>query len=681
MRTSKGLALLLCVSLLLLACDLSSAIRPPATGSTATPAGPAGTPTRLAAPTAAPTLPSKPSADPTTLTYDASGDPDTLDAAFDYETTGGGILQNLYDTLVFYNKDKADRFVPQLATSVPSQANGGISADGKTYTFQIRTGVKFHNGDTLTPADVAFTFQRGLLQGGLKSPQWLLFQPILGVAASPSGHNDITDLVDPSGQLADNPAALLKADPAKLAAACQAVTSAIVADNGANTVTFHLAQPWGPFLATLANAWGSVVDKKWIGANGGWDGDCKTWQNFYQSSADNLNQLHLGQQENGTGPYTLDHWTPGQEIVLKAFAGYWRTQPAWPGGPTGAPRLKTIVISFGSSQIGEQLADLRSGAADLIGPGTPPADWPSLDPIVGETCAEVSLCTAAASASNPLRVYKNLPAASRSDIFFNYNISGTTYTGSGLLDGAGIPPNFFTDVHVRQGFSYCFDWDAYLKQAQNGEGKQSFDLMLPGEIGANDQDPHYTHDPQKCELAFQGATLRSASGQSLWNTGFKLTIPYDTGNTQRQAVAEILAADLKAVNPKFVVLAASVSSANWFAARNGGSLPLFADLWQEDIHDPHDWLVPYVTGFYAQLQSMPRDVSGPLAGFINQGVQETDPEKRAAIYQQFNQAFYAAAPDILLTVQNNRQYEQRWVQGYYYNPIYSGFYFYALWKN
>jgi peptide/nickel transport system substrate-binding protein len=323
---------------------------------------------------------------------------------------------------------------------------------------------------------------------------------------------------------------------------------------------------------------------------------------------------------------------------------------------------------------------LRSGRADLIEPSTAPADWPQLDALVGETCAEVSLCAPSANASNPLRVFKNLPAGSRSDLFFNFNISGTAYIGSGLLDGAGIPSDFFTDVHVRRAFNYCFDWSTYLKQAQLGEGQQAIDVMLPGEIGYGDHDPHYTYDPTQCQAELRASSLKSAAGQSLWDTGFRLTIPYDTGNTQRQIIAQILARDLKAVNPKFVIVPQAVSPNDWFKARQASQLPLWTDLWLEDIHDPNGWVVTYVTGLFAQRQVLPPDLTRPLAVLINQGAQETDPVKRAAIYQQFNQAFYAAAPDILLTVQNNRQYEQRWVQGYYFNPIYSGFYFYALSK-
>jgi peptide/nickel transport system substrate-binding protein len=44
---------------------------------------------------------------------------------------------------------------PDLAESVPT-----TSADGKTVTVKLRSGVKFHNGDPLTSADVKYTFDR-----------------------------------------------------------------------------------------------------------------------------------------------------------------------------------------------------------------------------------------------------------------------------------------------------------------------------------------------------------------------------------------------------------------------------------------------------------------------------------------------------------------------------------------
>jgi peptide/nickel transport system substrate-binding protein len=47
------------------------------------------------------------------------------------------------------------KLVPDLAESVPKPTNGG-----KTYTFTLRSGIKFSNGATVTPADVKATFER-----------------------------------------------------------------------------------------------------------------------------------------------------------------------------------------------------------------------------------------------------------------------------------------------------------------------------------------------------------------------------------------------------------------------------------------------------------------------------------------------------------------------------------------
>ena len=46
-----------------------------------------------------------------------------------------------------------------LATAMPSLANGGISYDGKTYTYHLRGGVRWHDGAPLTARDVAFSWR------------------------------------------------------------------------------------------------------------------------------------------------------------------------------------------------------------------------------------------------------------------------------------------------------------------------------------------------------------------------------------------------------------------------------------------------------------------------------------------------------------------------------------------
>ena len=62
-----------------------------------------------------------------------------------------------YSVLIRINPDNpasTTDFVCDLCTEMPKPTD-----DGKTYTFKIRKGVKFHNGDPLTAADVATSLQ------------------------------------------------------------------------------------------------------------------------------------------------------------------------------------------------------------------------------------------------------------------------------------------------------------------------------------------------------------------------------------------------------------------------------------------------------------------------------------------------------------------------------------------
>ncbi len=604
------------------------------------------------------------SPDPNTMVVATIGDPETLDPALNYETAGANIIQNVYETLVYYNKDDATSFVPQLAT------DWTISDDGLTYTFTIRKGVKFHNGADLTPEDVAYSFQRGLLQGGPDSPQWLLTEPFLGV-----GIYDIADLIDP--ELEGDPEGLQATDPDKLMEVCQQVKDAIVADEENWTVTFHLAQPWGPFLATIAQGWGSIMDKDWVIENGGWDGDCATWAKYYGVTSENDPFTNI---MNGTGPYKLERWTPGEEIVLVRNENYWRTPevgPAWEGGPVGPAAIERIVIKS-VSEWGTRFAMLQAGDADTA--YVPRQNVSQVDPLVGEICEYQEdgsfNCQPSDNPDAPLRLYKGMPGVSRTDAFFVFNINvegGNPFIGSGQLDGNGIPPDFFSDIHVRRAFNYCFDWEAFIEEALNGEAVQNVGVLIPGMLGYDPNGPKYTYDPEKCAEEFKQAW----DGQ-VWEKGFRLQIAYNTGNVTRQTVAAILQATLADVNDKFQVEIVGLPWPTFLRQIRGGRLPIFVSGWLEDIHDPHNWAQPFTVGTYARRQNMPEELLDKFTELVNAGVSETDPAKRAEIYKKLSELDYEYAPAIRLAVATGRRYEQRWVQGWYYNPIYPGTYYYAL---
>src|SRR5438874_3474447 len=117
-----------------------------------------------------------------TLTYLIPADaPPTFDGH--RETTYATIhsVAPYYSVLIRINPDNPSSttdFVCDLCTEMPKPAD-----DGKTYTFKIRQGVKFHNGDPLTAEDVA------------KSLQMIAFPPE-GVLSPRSSDFDMVDKIE-----------------------------------------------------------------------------------------------------------------------------------------------------------------------------------------------------------------------------------------------------------------------------------------------------------------------------------------------------------------------------------------------------------------------------------------------------------------------------------------------------
>lgn len=616
-------------------------------------------------------LPAFRSKDPQTYVHLSYGEPDTLDPALDYETSGSEIIANLYDTLISYNRSDPNTFVPQLALEVPSVENGGIQDGGRVYRFRVRPGVQFHNGTLLTAEDVAYTFQRGILQGGESSSQWLFTEPLLGI-----GIYDVTYLIDPN--LADQPAKLASVDKDRLRAACERVRQAVQVEG--DEVVFRLAQPWSPFLATLATSFGSIVSKEWVIEGGGWDGDCATWQAYYGRTLSEINATPLGSSAMGTGPYRLESWKMGEKLVLKANENYWMKQPAWAGAPVGPPAIKTVEIRK-IDDFAAALAQLRSGEADSIEVDSS-TRWQDLDPLVGEVCSfNDQDCQASDNPKGPLELVRGNPSQNRDDILFNWLIDTegeNPFVGSGSLDGKGIPPDFFSNVHVRRGFAYCFNYAAYLKDYLHGEGVRMITVIPPGMVGYDPATPYYVYDPKRCETELRQAEL---AGGNVWQDGFHLVIPYETGNPQLEIIATLLRDALNNLNPRFQVEARPLESSDYYTQRAGHRLPLFLAGWAEDIHDPHNWVYPYAVGIYAHSQGMPQELSREFGDFVSRGVAAVDPGQRAVIYEGFNRLYYEQAPAILLYSTVNRHYQQRWVNGWYDNPINQGLYFYTLSKD
>jgi peptide/nickel transport system substrate-binding protein len=658
----RSKSVLLIVSVLAVFSMILSACAPAATPPTAPTAAPTTPPKAVPTAEVKPTVVS-PTAEPAMLKskdptvfndLTLPGDPETLDPSVDYETAGSSVLFNIYENLIDYAGPDPLKFEPALAKSIPTPTTD--DKGNLLYTWEIIDGVKFHNGDPLTAEDVAFSFWRSMLVGDYAvAPNFLVLQSLFLNSETGDPLNDPTELVDPKGALISDPEGLKKAPAAKLEAACQKVKDAVIFDEAARTVTMKSDHVWGPFMATMAGGqWAAVMDKKWVAAQGDWDGDCKTWQNFYSIPSESG---MLRDKTNGTGPYALDHWTPGQEIVLVANPDYRK----------GEAKIKRVVINFGIAEFGTRFAAFQAGDADFVREGSQ-ADWTQLDTLVRDVCDATTNECQPVDPPNPngiLKVYKNLPSVNRTDIYFNFNVAeGSTYMGSSLLDGSGVPRDFFSDVHIRRAFNYCFDWDTYIKDVQLGEGVQAKAVTLPGQPGYDDS-PYYSFDLKKCEEEFKASTWKTEDGTSLWDVGFYLQIAYNAGNTQRQTIAEILAANLQQVNPNFFISPVPMPWPTLLRTIRAKQAPMAIVGWQEDIHDPHNWYVPYFSGTYATRFSLPAEMQKKYAELYNKGVAETDFNKRAAIYLELNKLVYEDAPLILLSSSLTRNYQPLYLQGWF----------------
>jgi peptide/nickel transport system substrate-binding protein len=113
---------------------------------------PSATTTPATAETQAPTGPTTAPVTQMRVFRESFSWPDRIDPAVGNDFASSTSLANLYDTLVFPNAEGG--VDPWLATS------WDISADGMTYTFHLRSGVKFHDGSLLKASDVVYSYDR-----------------------------------------------------------------------------------------------------------------------------------------------------------------------------------------------------------------------------------------------------------------------------------------------------------------------------------------------------------------------------------------------------------------------------------------------------------------------------------------------------------------------------------------
>jgi len=599
---------------------------------------------------------------PDTMIWITHGPAETLDPHYAYDTASGEIIFNVYEALVRwpygivdadevnlnYSLDPA-KLQPMLATE------WFISDDGKTYTFYIRHNVKFHNGNDLTAEDVEYSFERGMLQDRDGGPIWMLLEPLTGypslrdIAKAALGEERYNEIGGDLHQLTPEEQAKIYEeyiDPAVEVGEC-------------NTVIFHLPKPYPPFITILAHggSWSSILDKEWcIEEAGCWDGQPDTWEKWWNPGGGEAAEAsELYDKMNGTGPFMLERWDVGVEVDLVRFDDYW-------GEPA---KLKRAVIKK-TAEWSDRLLAFQAGDADIC--TVPRQNLPQVEGLPGVV------------------VHHMLPTLSMNPVaFFVAPVvtEGNEFIGEGPWDGYGIPPDMFADIHVRKAFEMCFDYDTFINDVLLGEGYKTHGPIPKAFDWAYYQPEEellWQYDPEAA-----AAEIQAARNGELWEKGFNLTILYNEGNEPRRVAAEILEACFENMNPKFQIEVRAVPWNTYLSYLVTGKMPLFIIGWLADFPDPHNFAVPFVAsyGTFAGWQGeyMVENIFKPIFDpLVEQGMATTVKSERAEAYYEISKKAHEYAIDIWLPQAYGYRSIRDWVQGFPFNPIFPGPYFYPMYK-
>ncbi len=384
--------------------------------------------------------------DPTVFRYGTiSGNYDSLDPAYDYETVGGEILQNVYETLVWYNGGSGSDLKPMLATEVPTVANGGMSSDGLNYTFTIRDGVKFSDGTLLTANDVKYSFDRGLMLNDPDSAFWMYGSVLI-----------------PDYQ--DAPASSYNADGSIVPSINQTVLDQHIWAHD-NQVQFNLTHPYPAFLTTIAFDAASIVSQKYVEDHGGLNKAGYDW---------------MASNAMGTGPYMVGEIKTDSYTKLVANNNYWR----------GAPALKTIIITQYADISAMKMA-LKNG--DLDAAAIPRAQVADVENMANVTINNKSMSlnidfiglnqklNLTGADPNTMNVPSNFFADPNVRLAFAYAFNygqyiNTTLQGMAIQPNGAIPKGLpLYDASVSK-YDYNLTMAAeYLKLAKNGTANNWLD--------------------------------------------------------------------------------------------------------------------------------------------------------------------------------------------------------------
>ncbi len=458
-------------------------------------------------------------------------DPPTLDPHLTRDNTSGTIVVEVFGGLVTIDRDL--EIVPDLAEA------WDISDDGRTYTFHLRRDGQFHDGKPVTAHDFKWSLER-------------VTDPL---TKSPVADTYLGDIVGMREKL-DGEAASL--------AGVQVIDE--------HTLEIAIDEAKAYFLAKLTYPTAFVVDMENVESSRRW---------FLEP--------------NGTGPFKLAEYVPGDILVLEGNENY----------HLGPPKLKEVrlLLSGGDPSLMYANDEIHITGVGLAGP-----ELASLDPL------------------NPLtqQLHESPPA-------FDVRYMGMNAT---------MPP--FDDVKVRLALNYAIDKEQISLEFYQDALPPAKGILPPGFPGHNSDLKGYEYDLEKAKRLLGESKY---GGDPEQFPAITLTIPGDLSSRLSPDTEEILRMwreDLEIdIEVQLTDWATYLQDLGKFRFQMYGGLG-----WIADYPDPENFLDVL---FHSDSSSNETRYSNPKVDqILEQARVERDQGVRYQLYRQAEEMILQDAPWVLL---------------------------------
>ncbi|WP_456366213.1 ABC transporter substrate-binding protein [Thermococcus sp.] len=491
--------------------------------------------------------------EPGTIVEATFGWPSSFDPAFDYETFGWAIYHNVGDTLVTYWENETKKVSPDLAVA------WAHNKDGTVWYFVIRGGVKAYDPKTgdlypINATDVEFEFWRVLRAG--YSVNWMLATYTDLNKSYAMSEQEFAKELQSGGIIADFNGKTKEVTNLK-----DLLSFFGYSGPTAGVYKLVLPHPYGGILSVLADPYLMVIPAKYMLGDkyeeamkaSDWGKKPWVWTKYVQPGS--KDPIHTMLQKNMigvfTGPFYIKEGQQNSYLVLERNPHYWDSG-IWSQLESKNPNYVTTkrVIYVLSKDPNTRISLFQKGVGDI-----------------------------AAVPVDRLDAVKNLKLGNFKSTIDSFITPDMLFI---VLNAAKEP---FNNELVREALAWATPYNQIYQSVYRGYMVPNYGPIPIGWLGYTE----YNVIKYKYNLA---KALQLIQKSGIDPKKYSITIYYNSGNTQREKIAELLQNTWGQLG--FTISVTPLSWPTLLGKTASGDFDVYIVGWAPDFLDPDDYAGPFL---------------------------------------------------------------------------------------